>query len=320
MPSATARASAFPDAPHHRPWLYTAVGRLETAGEARRLSASMDGIIAQVMVQRGELVSVGQPLLRVDCRARTGVASAATAMARGARASTATLVAGARNEEISAASALRDAAQAKLSDAEERLTLADSLLPNGFISRRDHSARSFAVHAAKAELQAASARLDQLREGPRHSEISASMAAGDASAAEADTAAQMADQCITRSPINGRVLAIAHRAGEFSGASRGEVLMIVGDDRQMQVRATISERDVANVHIGQPLTVWIEGQSERWQARVTEISGVMGRRDARSLDPTDRFDRDSLEIWATMQSSGLPPIAGLRVMIGARTP
>jgi hypothetical protein len=46
----------------------------------------------------------------------------------------------------------------------------------------------------------------------------------------------------------------------------------------------------------------------------------MGRRSARSLDPTDRFDRDVREVFVDFDAgqSNLPTLVGLRVMVGVR--
>ncbi len=47
-----------------------------------------------------------------------------------------------------------------------------------------------------------------------------------------------------------------------------------------------------------------------------ELANVMGRRTARSLDPTDRFDRDTREALIGFEQGSPPPLVGLRVMAG----
>ena len=126
----------------------------------------------------------------------------------------------------------------------------------------------------------------------------------------------MADQCILRSPVSGTVLQIMRREGEFSGASQGTPLIIVGDVSRLIVRAEINERDAANVRMGQKVTVWVDGKPAKWKGRVTQMASVMGRRSARSLDPTDRFDRDVREVFIAFDATPPPALIGLRVTVG----
>ena len=125
-------------------------------------------------------------------------------------------------------------------------------------------------------------------------------------------------QCELRSPVDGQVLQVLRREGEFSGASQGTALLVVGDMRRQIVRAEVGERDIAGIARGSPAEVWIDGSPRRWKGHVTELAAVMGRRSARSLDPTDRFDRDVREAIIQIDDPDLPPVAGLRVTVGFR--
>ena len=144
------------------------------------------------------------------------------------------------------------------------------------------------------------------------------MAAADADAAAQSASAMTAlqEQCTLRSPIDGQVLQILRREGEFSGASQGVPLIVVGDVSRLIVRAEINERDVAAARVGGTVDVWLDGSNQRWHGRITEIAGVMGRKSARSLDPTDRFDRDMREAFVTIDGPMPPALVGLRVMVG----
>ena len=88
--------------------------------------------------------------------------------------------------------------------------------------------------------------------------------------------------------------------------------------RRQIVRAEVGERDLAGIAIGSPVEVWIDGSPRRWKGHVTELAAVMGRRSARSLDPTDRFDRDVREAIIMLDDPGVPAVAGLRVTVGFR--
>jgi HlyD family secretion protein len=155
-----------------------------------------------------------------------------------------------------------------------------------------------------------------LQAGARGSEIAEANAAARAANADISVAQSLAAQCTLKSPISGHVLQVLRREGEFSGASQGTPLIVVGDLSQLIVRAELNERDAAKVREGQAATVWVDGKAERWKGRVTEMAGVMGRRSARSLDPTDRFDRDVREVFIAFDNAPPPALVGLRVTVG----
>lgn len=300
------------------PYFATAVGRVDSREEARQLVASADGVIARLLVTRGELVRAGQPLLLVDCAPRVAGAYASRAGAEQARAAATTVALGSRPEDIAAMREAVRAAQAARDTAAGRLADARGLIDRGFVSRRELSTREQALEQAEAELARTSALARRMSNGPRPSERAEAAAAARAAAGEAQAAQALAGQCTLTSPIDGTVLQVLRREGEFSGASQGAVLLVVGDLSERMVRAEISERDAAGVRPGQAVDAWIEGEPKRWRGRIVQLASVMGRRSARSLDPTDRFDRDSREALIEFAGEAPPAVVGLRVMVGVR--
>jgi hypothetical protein len=84
----------------------------------------------------------------------------------------------------------------------------------------------------------------------------------------------------------------------------------------MIARMEVDERDSESVKVGTKVKVWMDAGSEEFDGHVTEISSQMGRKTARSLDPSDRFDRDVLEAIVAFDKSAPSHIVGLRVYIG----
>jgi HlyD family secretion protein len=308
---------AMAQSPNARPrYSVTAVGRIDSMHEARNLVASVDGVIDAVHISRGDAVRAGQQLMTIDCGPRRSSERASAARAAEASAAARTVAQGSRQEDILAAQQQVAIARAARDEAADRLAQAEALAPRGFVAQRELTARRHAMQAAEAELAAAGFAASRIAAGPMQSERMAANAAASAARADAQTAQTLSDQCRLTSPIDGRVLQILRREGEFSGASQGSVLAIVGDLSQAMVRAEISDRNAAAVQSGQRADIWIEGEPRRWRARVSELASVMGRRSARSLDPTDRFDRDVREALLVFDGDAPPVIVGLRVMVG----
>jgi multidrug resistance efflux pump len=298
------------------PYVATAVGRVDSQGESRQLVAAADGVIGKLFVERGQEVAAGEKLLAVDCGPRLAEIGARAAMTQKASAAAATIRSGPRAQELQAADAEIAAAESTLREQQQRLSMAEALVDEGFISKRDLAARTNGRDAARSQLDALMQRRALLAEGARGSEIAEANAAARAASASTSVASALAAQCTLESPIAGQVLQILRREGEFSGASQGTALIIVGDMSRLIVRAELSERDAANVGIGQQAVVWVDGKPAKWKGRVTQMASVMGRRSARSLDPTDRFDRDVREVFITFDSAPPPALVGLRVTVG----
>ncbi len=299
-------------------WLATAVGRVDSATESRQLVASVDGVIEQLLVERGQQVKQGQAMLRVACAPRMAAIDTNRAAVRKANASARTVKSGARSEAIMAAQSNVEAANSRTQDVQQRLDQATHLVDSGFISKREVEARTHARDGATAELRIAQAQLAELKNGARSSEIITANAEADIAQGSVQMAQAQAEQCILRSPISGQVLQVLRREGEFSGASLGAPLIIVGDMSQLIVRAEINERDAGLIEAGQSAEIWIDGQAKRWPGKITHMANVMGRRSARSLDPTDRFDRDVREAFISFTGENPPALVGLRVTVGIK--
>jgi multidrug resistance efflux pump len=84
----------------------------------------------------------------------------------------------------------------------------------------------------------------------------------------------------------------------------------------MIVRTELIDRDAARVSVGQKAEVWLDGDPKRWNGHVIEAASLMGRRTSRSLDPTDRFDRDVREVLVAFDGPAPPALVGLRVNVG----
>ncbi len=296
----------------------TMVGRIDSEEEARSLVANAAGVIDRVAVARGETVRRGQLLFSVDCRAMVATIAVRQAEAAQADAAADTVEAGARAEDVAKAEAALEQAQSGAADALDQLDRAAALVENGFVSAREMTARRNALAAAQARVAGVEAELALLRNGARPSERADARWRAKAASASIAAARATSDRCAVFSPIDGTVLQILRNVGEDSGIGQAQPVMVVGDLNRLIVRAEVNERDAVRIRSGQAVDVWIDGDRRRWSGRVVGMASVMGRRQARSLDPSDRFDRDMREAFIRVDDSSLPGLVGLRVMVGMR--
>lgn len=259
--SATINASAF----------IGAIGTSEPPGEGFAIASHTSGVVSAVHVGVGDTVHVGQPLFTVDTtRALAEVAlreaevGVAESNLSSLRASVPPLRAAVRAAEASAASAQADllVAEADLADRRNLLGIATAVSDPRAIAREEIDRRRFAVTQSEARVAAAYAAVD------RASASVAQAVAELARYAESDTgqdgpelraAATLIDQArrsrvlaqvqldllTVRSPVDGRVLQVNIRPGEFAPASvPSEGLLVLGRSGPTHLRVEVDEVDI----------------------------------------------------------------------------
>jgi multidrug efflux pump subunit AcrA (membrane-fusion protein) len=280
-----------------------ASGKIVPASAAE-LSFTVAGRVQAVVGTVGDQVSAGAPLITLaDTSTRATVAQAQAARQR-AQANLAELEAGPRPQEIAAGQAgLRAAqahllqlteeprpedvaaAQANLAAAQARLdrlyaepdasiiagARADVQQAQAALERLLHPATASQIAGAEAQVQQAQAELDLLAAGPRTETVAAAAAA--VAEAEANLQRSEADLAALQlhAPFTGTVTAIKVNPGEI--AQPGQVVLTLADLNRLQVETTdLSERDVVQVAVGQPVTVFVKPLNEELTGRVARIA------------------------------------------------
>lgn len=127
------------------------------------------------------------------------------------------------------------------------------------------------IAEAEAQVRSAQAELDSLTAGASEQ----TLAAAEAAVVAAEAAVQLAQARLVhtelRAPFAGTVTEVAARPGET--VLPGQAVVTVADLSQWQVETTdLSERDVARVALGQPVTVFVEALNAEMGGRVRRIA------------------------------------------------
>ena len=233
------------------------VGLIEPASETILVGTQVGGIVSQVLVKEGERVTKGQALIEIDSRdAEARLASARakveTAKSRvsAAEARVAQLVARPRAEDVAEAKALVEAREAALSDAKGRLDRLLKVTDRG-TAANEQPALEFAVAFASANLADAKAKLTRVEAGTYPEDLavaksdvrtaSSELAATESDLALAETAREL---LIVRAPIDGTILKLDARPGEYKAAGpNSTALLRLGDISTLHIRTDIDELD-----------------------------------------------------------------------------
>jgi len=254
-----------------------AIGIAEPPGEAIKIAAHIAGVVESVEVGVGDTVRAGQTLLRIDGRraqreierreAAVAVASADLAALRGqiptamARVDAALALVGASEASVASANAA-------LADLVNRLRVAESVDDPRAISAEEVDSRRFAVTRSRgalaeaesrvgesrASLAEASARLSLLvdedsgRDGPDIEAAKSRLLLAEAELASARTELDLLE---VKSPVDGVVIRVNTREGEFAEArNAGEGLVTIARSGPAHVRVQIDEVDIPRFSAG----------------------------------------------------------------------
>lgn len=296
-------------------------GVVEPAQPETRVGAPLPGRVTRVAVTEGTTVAVGTVLVEFDQAVEQAALAAAAAEVDAATAQLARTVRGSRGEDVKAALADADSARAR---AELSRGVAERLAQAG----ASGAATGDEVERARrqAEIDAATARASEARRtavvaGSRREDVQvarAQLAAAEARRLQAQAAL---DRLTVRAPIDGEVLQVKYRAGEYYQPG-GDPLLVLGDTRTLRVRMDVDERDVAKVAVGDAATLRVSAlPGQTFTGTVVELGRRMGRKNVRTDDPAERNDTKILEVVITVDApAGL--VVGQRVVcfVAGRAP
>lgn len=151
-------------------------------------------------------------------------------------------------EESRQLAASIDVARADAALAQQELERAQALVSRGFVSKADVDRRIAARDAANARVRVAQAQLGELRARIGRLDI--------------------------RAPASGLVLERKLEAGQVVGPGSG-ALFRIAQNGQMELRARLSQEDLARVTVGTPATVTPVGSTETFAGGVWQVAPVI---------------------------------------------
>lgn len=183
---------------------------------------------------------------------------------------------------VAALKARRSGIEAELADAKADYARKQPLLQSAAISRSTYD-------QAQARLRKAT------------SELSSNDADVKSAEAELKLAQEKLQQSVIIAPINGTVLKIRARNGEYVGDSG---VVDIADLDNIDVVAEVYENDVTRVHVGQTATIILPGQIKTYKATVREIGFLVQKNDMNDTDPLADRDTRVVEVRMTLAPDG----------------
>jgi multidrug efflux pump subunit AcrA (membrane-fusion protein) len=237
------------------------------------ISAQLGGWVQKLAVVEGQSVAAGDVLIRLDARtAQTDVDRSKAAVAE-KEAVLARLKRGFLPQELEGASQDRDKARAAADGLRTEMAALKELLDRREISPIHYETKAKALQAADAALASAEAHLKLLEEGTRSEMLDEAQALLDMAKADSEHSQLALDLCTITSPIDGMVVQLLARQGQFF--DRAAPLVTVIDLSEIFVQLRIPSVDFALLRVGAPVDVVATALPGRtFSGAIARISGA----------------------------------------------
>lgn len=219
-------------------------GLVEPATEIMNIGTSISGTVQSISVKEGQLLKKGDILFTIDQRDTVAQLGAAKAKLEVATRKVEQLKSMPRVEDVDRAKAIVAQRQSALDDATLRLQRLNAVEDQSAISANEKPTRMFEINLTTSRLAEAQSELAKLMKGTYPEDLAVAVA--EAKVADADVGMLQTDlaQSEVKAPIDGTVLRVNARAGEFAAAGTlREGLVVMGQLTPLHIRVDVDELD-----------------------------------------------------------------------------
>lgn len=271
-------------------------GLIEAPTSNVSVATAVAGVVSSVEVRVGERVRRGQPLFRLDDRAKIAEINRQKAALALARLRVEKLERGTRPEELASQAAQVSQARVSLEEAQKQLALRESIADPRAVSRDEVLQQSSNVRLKQEQLEYAQRQLRLLEAGTWKPDIEISRGDVEAAALQIRQLEVDLDRLVVRSPMDGEILQLNIHPGEFASPG-GATLVLIGETRILHVRAEVDENDAWRIEAGARATAYPRGQSKASiPLRFVRIEPYVGAKRNLNGGSTERVDTRVLPV------------------------
>jgi HlyD family secretion protein len=313
-----------------------ASGIIEPESRSIAVSPFTSGVVSHVYVVWNQHVLKGEKLFQIDTRladaqvalAKAGVLTAKAQLDQ-AKANLAKLQSPPRAVDRLAFVAAVQAAEATYTNDKERWNRIQPAIGTSAVSADDVADRRFAWLTAKAQLAQARANLAQFNAGTWSRDIAiaktqvlAAQATVDLDAAQLKQAMVNLDLLTVRAPINGTILRINIRPGQFAATASVDNItdnpqtaaLILGNIRHLNVRLQIDQEDASDFNPASPAMCFVRGMTRTAIAlKFVRIEPFVIPKQNLTGAPTEQVETRVLQVVYRMSPPPFPVYVGQQV-------
>ena len=248
-------------------------GIVESTNENVRIAPAASGLVEKVNVRVGDGVKAGEVLFTMDSRDASAAVKTAEA-------------------QLAVQQARLAESQTLVDDRRDTLERVTRLRQKNVASVDETRRDEFAMQTAERQFQRTAADLELTR-------------------AQLNDAKVQLDLLTVRAPRNGTVLQVNIRAGEYAAANSSEPAILLGDIRELQLRADVDESDAPRVKPDCNAVAFLKGSREQSvPLEFVRIEPYILPKKSLSGESTERVDTRVLQVIFRFQNPGFPVYVG----------
>lgn len=275
-------------------------GIVEAETENIAIGSALPGVVLEVYVpvhKVGQRVKAGDPLFRVDDRQLRAQLKAQEATLLAAGAQLAKLESQPRTEELPPSEAKVRAAMANVAMIQDQYERARKLLPSRAMSEEEFRQRQFSYETARQQLAQAQAEYDLLNAGAWDKDKAIAQATVEQARTQVELIKTDIERALVRAPVDGEVLQVNVRPGEYVGAPPSQALVVLGNLHKLHVRVDIDEHDIPRFRSGAPARASIRGNPQvQFPLTFVRVEPYVIPKKSLTGDNTERVDTRVLQV------------------------
>jgi HlyD family secretion protein len=293
--------------------LIAAPGRVEPISEELKVSSELRGKLREVKVEEGDVVKQGQVLAVLENDDYRAQVAEAQARLQQKEAELRRVINGARRQERQEAWQGVEEAKAQMENARAEANRRQSLFEKGVIAKEESDRAEREYKVTKARYDAAAERHSFVDDQAREEDRARAEADVALSRAQLDEARARLEKTFIRAPLDGVILRKHLKSGESVSDMREMPIVTMANLNRMRVRMDVDESDIGKIQMGQQAYVKADAfGEEKFYGRVVRIGQILGRKNVRTDEPSERVDTKILETLIELED-GKKLSPGLRV-------
>lgn len=281
------------------------------------VGSNLSAVVVNVAVHIGQEVQKGDLLFSLDKRALTAELAARKAAVAAAQAQLDKLEKQPRPEEIPPLAAIVRANAATYASAADLRDRDRKLRDTKAISEQELFASEQTANNALAQLESSRANLDLLKAGawePDKEIARTALAQAQSQLEQTRTSLELMD---VRAPVEGTILQVNVRPGEFVSASPTQSLIIMGSLKPIHVRVSIDEEDIPRLKWNAPAIAKLRGDLQQREIPMTfvRIEPVVIPKMSLTGANTERVDTRVMQVIYAIDPE-IPLVKDHQVLVG----
>ncbi len=235
------------------------------------VGSQVSGVVSEVQVKIASVVKRGDVLFELDQRQARANLRVQESILNVARSQLQKLKMQPRPEEIPPIQAQVEMADANLKQMKDQFDRGKKLVKEQAVTEEEYISRFEKYQSAVGQLELAKANLALLKSGAWELDIAIAKANAEQAESQVSQAQTMLELLTVRAPVDGTILQINIRPGEYVSTLGGQSLIVMGNLNPLHVRVNVDEEDLPRLVLNASARAKLRGDPSQNEIPMTFV-------------------------------------------------